>query len=77
LYEQGKIRHLGDFKELEDEMTAFSTYGYLGENSPNRADAWFWVLAELFPGLLKGAKKAEEKKANAPRAVVMNDGWMG
>jgi hypothetical protein len=34
LYEQGKIRHAGEFRELEDEMTAFSTYGYLGENSP-------------------------------------------
>lgn len=76
LYEQGKIRHLGDFKELEDEMTAFSTYGYLGENSPNRADAWFWVLAELFPGLVKSAKKAEDKKA-APRSMIVSDGWMG
>jgi predicted phage terminase large subunit-like protein len=77
LYEQGKIRHAGDFRELEDEMTAFSTYGYLGENSPNRADAWFWVLAELFPGLVKTAKKDEgEKKKHTPR-LVMSDGWMG
>lgn len=75
LYEQGKIRHAGEFRELEDEMTAFSTYGYLGENSPNRADAWFWVLAELFPGLVKSAP--QEKKPPKPRVVTSTSGWMG
>ena len=57
LYEQGKIRHVGYFPELEDEMINFSTMGYLGEESPNRADALFWMLAELFPGLVKSEKK--------------------
>jgi phage terminase large subunit-like protein len=52
LYEQGKVRHAGDFPDLEDELTAFSTAGYTGENSPNRADAWIWVLAELFGGIV-------------------------
>jgi hypothetical protein len=60
LYENGKIRHVGVFQELEDEITAFSTTGYTGPNSPNRADAWFWVLAELFPALV--APKKETKK---------------
>lgn len=27
LYEQGKVRHVGDFRELEDELVAFSTVG--------------------------------------------------
>lgn len=56
LYETGKIRHVGDFPELEDEITAFSTSGYTGERSPNRADAWFWVLAELFGGIVNPKK---------------------
>lgn len=56
LYEQGKIRHVGRFPELEDEMTSFSTYGYLGGGSPNRADAWFWCLTELFPAVLAPRK---------------------
>lgn len=61
LYEQGKIRHVGNFNDLEEEMEHFSSFGYVGAGSPNRADAWFWVLAELFPGLVKGtAKKREE-----------------
>jgi len=60
LYEQGKVRHVGEFPELEDEMTAFSTAGYLGGKSPNRADAWFWVLAELFGGIVAPAKKEDK-----------------
>ncbi len=56
LYEQGKVRHVGQFAELEDELSAFSTVGYLGDRSPNRADAAIWALSELFPGVIKGAK---------------------
>lgn len=60
LYEQGKIRHIGYFPELEDELCAFSTSGYLGEGSPNRADAHFWMLAELFPGIVEPRKGREK-----------------
>lgn len=74
LYEQGKVRHVGYFRELEDEMVAFSTVGYTGERSPNRADAWFWVLSELFPGLV-APKKSEAKKTD--RQPAQAGGWMG
>jgi hypothetical protein len=57
LYEQGKVRHVGRFVELEDELSGFSTSGYLGGKSPNRADALIWALAELFPAITRGAKK--------------------
>ena len=53
LYEQGKVRHVGMFPELEDELAAFSTFGYTGQGSPNRADALVWALAELFPAITK------------------------
>ncbi len=56
LYETGKVRHVGIFDELEEEMTHFSTSGYVGTGSPNRADALFWALADLFPALVKGEK---------------------
>lgn len=59
LYEQGKIRHVGDYPELEDELCAFSTNGYMGNRSPNRADAWIWVLSELFGGIVAPQKKFE------------------
>ena len=67
LYETGKVRHVGNFRELEDEMMAFSTVGYLGENSPNRADAWIWVLAELFPGLVRAPKKEMKTRREEPK----------
>lgn len=53
LYDGGKIRHVGYFPELEDELTFFTTTGYLGESSPNRADALIWALAELFRGIVQ------------------------
>lgn len=66
LYEQGKIIHAGTFTELEDEMLGFSTTGYLGERSPNRADAWFWVLTELFGGIVSNDKPIKiELSANS------------
>ena len=68
LYEQGKVCHVGDFPALEDEMTAFSTAGYTGPKSPNRADAWFWVLAELFGGIV--APRVEKKPDPAPIPIV-------
>jgi len=71
LYEQGKVRHVGEFPDLEDELVAFSTVGYVGERSPNRADAWIWVLTELFPGMVR-----EPKKPRAPAAPQQNIGWM-
>jgi phage terminase large subunit-like protein len=73
LYEQGKVRHVGDFRELEDELSAFSTAGYTGERSPNRADALIWAMSELFPGLTKAAAKQTERKER-PRHSA--GGWM-
>lgn len=57
LYEQGKVRHAGRFPELEEELTAFTTHGYVGGDSPNRADALVWALAELFPGIINPRKE--------------------
>lgn len=56
LYEQGKIKHSGQFQELEDELYQMGIYGYLGRGSPNRVDAWIWVLTELFGGIVKERK---------------------
>lgn len=75
LVEQGKIRHAGDFPELEDELYAFTTAGYLGEDSPNRADAYVWAFTELFPGVVKEEKR---KKERIPRRTYTGSGsWLG
>lgn len=47
LYEQGKVSHVGDFPDLEDQMSNFTPSGYVGDNSPDRADALVWALTEL------------------------------
>lgn len=67
LYEQGRVRHVGNFDKLEDELCQFSTLGYLGEGSPNRADAWIWVLAELFAGIV--APKRIPPKSSGERRI--------
>lgn len=50
LYEQGLVSHAGDFPDLEDQMVNFTAAGYVGEGSPDRADALVWALTELMLG---------------------------
>jgi phage terminase large subunit-like protein len=47
LYEQGRVSHVGSFPELEDQMCSIAPEGYVGEGSPDRADALVWALTEL------------------------------
>lgn len=44
LYEQRKVRHVGQFKELEDQMTSYTPHT---AKSPDRLDALVWALTEL------------------------------
>ena len=64
LTEQGKIRFAGRFNELEEELCSMTTNGYLGERSPNRADAFVWAMSELFPGMVREEKKIDLAKFN-------------
>ena len=66
LTEQGKIKFVGAFPELEDELGAFTNTGYIGERSPNRADWFVWGMTELFPGMAQRQKK-ERGPINIPR----------
>ena len=52
LYEQGRIHHVGQFPEVEGQMTQFTTEGYQGEGSPDRTDALVWAFTELFPDMV-------------------------
>lgn len=45
-----RVRHAGEFVELEEELLGFSTYGYTGARSPNRADAYVWAMTDLMLG---------------------------
>lgn len=53
LHETGKIKLVGDYPDLEDELLSSTTTGYSGARSPNRLDAFVFVMTELFPGLTK------------------------
>ena len=74
LTEQGKIRFAGSFPELEDELCSFTPAGYIGNGSPNRADAFVWAMSELFPGIVKEPAKKEDMKE---RKNYGSHGWMG
>jgi phage terminase large subunit-like protein len=43
LYEQGKVRHVGSFPKLEDQMCTWLP----GEDSPDRLDALVWAVTNL------------------------------
>lgn len=47
LYEQGRVKHVAMFSELEDQMTAMTGDGFIGGGSPDRCDALVWALTEL------------------------------
>lgn len=50
LYEQGKISHVGDLEKLEDQLCQICGDGYMGDGSPDRADALVWAFTELMLG---------------------------
>jgi len=47
LYEQGRVRHVGCFKQLEDQMCALGPDGRSRGASPDRLDALVWAITEL------------------------------
>ena len=53
LYEQRRVRHIGSFADLEDQMCNMTSTEYLGGGSPNRLDAMVWAVTEL---MLDGGK---------------------
>jgi predicted phage terminase large subunit-like protein len=70
LYEQGRVHHVGMLTELEDQLTAFSTLGWLGEGSPDRADAAIWLVHDFFPRVLRDARDPERRNRPPPRVLL-------
>jgi|tagenome__1003787_1003787.scaffolds.fasta_scaffold20985522_5 phage terminase large subunit-like protein len=50
LYEQRRVRHVRPFTELEDQMAAMTSEGFMGDGSPDRVDAMVWALSDLMVG---------------------------
>lgn len=59
LYEQGRVHHVGEFNELEDQMCTFSIDNIRNENtgSPDRVDALVWGLTKIFDKIAGRARK--------------------
>jgi phage terminase large subunit-like protein len=51
LYEQGRVKHVGMFAHLEDQLTLITRDGYTGRGSPDRADALVWAMTDLMLGV--------------------------
>ena len=70
LYEQNRVKHAGLFAGLEDQLTCFTAEGYVGEGSPDRADAMIWALTQLMLPKGNGAAwlefAAEQAKQKGP-----------
>jgi phage terminase large subunit-like protein len=47
LYEQGRVKHVGTFPALEDEMCDFGLDGLSSGRSPDRLDALVWAVTAL------------------------------
>jgi phage terminase large subunit-like protein len=52
LYEQGRVFHCGHFAKLCDQLHHMTVSGYVGEGSPDRADALVYAITELGGGLM-------------------------
>lgn len=75
LYAQGKVHHVGYMRELEDELEAFTTHGFEGADSPNRADAAIWGLYDLFPSLTKDKTPDANDNYEAPEMLDSGAGY--
>jgi PBSX family phage terminase large subunit len=47
IFEKNKIKHVGFYGELEDQLLSFTTSGYEGSTSPDAGDAYVWAMTEL------------------------------
>ena len=81
LCDTGKVRLVGRMAELEDELYAFTTHGFIGDRSPNRADAMIWAVSALLPKLCVVRDEAPKPITPQPRVFLSgrqrDAGWMG
>src|SRR5262249_2462677 len=77
LYARGLVHHAGRFPELEDELCAFNEGGFVGEGSPDRADAAIWAITDLMVqgfenglGFLEFYRRAVEAAENPGRPAA-------
>lgn len=65
LYDQGRVRHVGQFPLMEAEMLRTTPAGYTGKASPNRMDALVWAVTALKLDRMKGWTAFEMARQDA------------
>ena len=73
LYNLDMVSHVGTFDKLEDQLCKFTSEGYEGSDSPDRAESAIWAFTELFPELLQGKPREKENYYQPPPS---SGGWM-
>ena len=68
LYEQGRVHHVGSFRELEDELCEWEP----GAPSPDRMDALVWAITALLEAIGHGG---EVQVVDAIEAYGGVEGW--
>lgn len=71
-YDRGQVLHAGRFSQLEEQLCAFSSNGYVGEGSPDRADAAIWAITHLL-GVADGSGLIEFYRREVQRRVDIVD----
>lgn len=65
VHEQNRIRFVGHFPELEDQLLFFTPEGYEGVGSPDRAEAFIWLAWVLMLGAKGGDYDTDEWESSA------------
>lgn len=70
LFNQQKVSLVGIFSELEDQLVGFTTNGYTGSKSPDRADAMVWALTAIFSAVTKPVENATGTRRGTPTITL-------
>ena len=72
LFDRGRVKLVGTFPELEEQLLQFSSSGFKGDKSPDRADAMVWLVTDLIIDLAPGVGLLEWYKRGAAKLAEQN-----
>jgi phage terminase large subunit-like protein len=75
LFEKGLVHFVGRFSDLEAQLGSFTTAGYQGDRSPDRADAFVHGVSELMPRMLSHSKQSRLASRRRDRPAFANVGY--
>ena len=69
LYAQSRIKHIGAFPILEDQMVLFTPFGIVGKSTADRVDALVWGFTELFPRMIQRVEWDDDEGDYVPEVA--------